>query len=104
MTLFENKPVQEKQLPLQLLLFGGPMPVQEGVVEEVSLLSDDEDEQLTAQLLQGDEELLIAKVVQPRKRRCRTGQVHPKKKQQMLLAVLVQCLLSLSLKLRVQQG
>lgn len=35
---------QEKQLLLQLLLFGGPAPEVEGVVECIDLVSDEEDE------------------------------------------------------------
>ena len=65
---WEGRRLQEQQLPLllQLLLFGGPTPVAEGVVECVDLVSDEEDESLNRQLMQGEDELLIAKEVQPR--------------------------------------
>ena len=43
---------------MQLLLFGGPAPAVEGVVECIDLVSDEEDESLNRQLMQGDEELL----------------------------------------------
>lgn len=65
---WEGRRLQEQELPLllQLLLFGGPAPAVEGVVECVDLVSDEEDESRNRQLVQGEEDMLVTKVVEPK--------------------------------------
>mgnify|MGYP001807810047 CR=1 FL=1 len=63
-----GKGQQEQQLPLllQLLLFGHPAPDVEGVVECFEISSDGEDESLNRQLMQGEEEVIVTRELQPR--------------------------------------
>jgi hypothetical protein len=70
-----SKGQQEQQLPLlmQLLLFGHPAADVEGVVECIDLVSDGEDESLNRQLMQGEEEVIVTREVQPREQRQRWG-------------------------------
>jgi hypothetical protein len=65
---WQNTRRQGEELPLllHLLLFGGPVPAVEGVVESIDLVSDEEDESLNRQLMRGDAGKLIAREVQPR--------------------------------------
>jgi hypothetical protein len=67
---WEAQRITQPALPalLQLLLFGGPRRADpdDEVPEVVSLVSDEEDERLDQQLLEGDEEVVVAKVVQPK--------------------------------------
>ena len=62
---WEGRRLQDQELPLllQLLLFGGPARGVDGVVECIDLVSDQEDESLNRQLMQGEDEMLITREV-----------------------------------------
>lgn len=64
---WEGMRLQDQELPLllQLLLFGGPATAVDGVIECIDLVSVEQDASLNRQLLQGEDELLIAREVQP---------------------------------------
>jgi hypothetical protein len=72
---WEGRRLQDQGLPLllQLLMFGGPAPAADGVVECVDLVSDEEEESLNRQLMEGDAELVVVREVQHKEQQQQAG-------------------------------